>query len=172
MTLEKIRQNVRELHTKTRRQLLGNLGVPLVIVLVCAYGVKEFPEQSALFAFAAAWGLVGMYFSNRGMWQAAMPGDAGLSTGLEFYRQEIGRRRALFRRNLLWSFGPILLAIGTTVLALVKIGIREARILRGMPFIAVVAAWLVTYFVIRMRQQRDLQREIDELNRLESENRR
>jgi hypothetical protein len=170
MTLEKIRQKAQDLHGRTRRQLLRNLVVPLVVVLICSYGIKEFPAQRALFAVAIAWGLVGLYFFNRGMWSATMPGDAGLSTGLEFYRQEIGRCRALFRRDLLWSFGPVLLAIGATTLALVKIGVTERRMIPdGMPFIAVLVIWLVAYFVIRMRQQQDLQREIDELNRMEGE---
>ena len=78
---------------------------------------------------------------------------------------------ALFRRDLLWSLGPLLLAIGTFTWTLVKVGIREGRIFPdGMPFITVVVIWLVAYIVIRIRQQRDLESEITELNRIEEEN--
>ena len=99
-----------------------------------------------------------------------MPGDAALSTGLEFYRREIERRRYLFRRVLLWSFGPVILAIGTFILALAMI--RGSKIFpNAMPFMTLVVIWIGAYFVIRMREQRELQREIDELNDIEKENR-
>ena len=73
---------------------------------------------------ALAWSLAGLYFLNRGMWAVAMPGDAALTTGLEFCRREIERQRDLLRRVLLWSFGPIMLAIGTLILALTMVGMR------------------------------------------------
>jgi hypothetical protein len=173
MTLEKIRHKVRELHAKTRRQLLGNLAVLLIVVAFCGFGIKQFPAVQPLCAFAIAWSLAGLYFLNRGMWSAAMPGDAALSTGLEFYRREIERRRYLFRRALLWSFGPVLLAIGTFILAIAKIGARGWGIFpNAMPFMAVVVIWIAAYFVLRMREQRELQREINALNDIEMENRR
>ena len=127
MTLEKIRQKARELHAKTRRQLLGTLTGPLVVAFFYAFGIKQFPSLQQvlqpLFAFALVWSLAGLYFLNRGMWSAAMPGDAGFSTGLEFCRREIERRRDFFRRVLLWSLGPVLLAIGTFILALAMVGL-------------------------------------------------
>ena len=173
MTLEKIRRKVRELHTKTRRQLLGNLALLLVVVAFYGFGIKLLPALQPLFAFAIAWSLAGLYFLNRGMWSAAMPGDAALSTGLEYYRREIERRRYLFRRVLLWSFGPVLLAIGTFILAIGMIGGRDRGIFpNAMPFMALVVLWIAGFFVIRMREQRELQREIDELNDIERENRR
>ena len=54
-----------------------------------------------------------------------MPGEAGLSPGLEFCRREIERQRDLLRRVLLWSFGPVLLTIGTFILALAMVGTKE-----------------------------------------------
>lgn len=168
MTLEKIRQKVRELHAKTRRQLLGSFGVVLAVGALCSFGIKTFAALLPLFAFPIAWSLVGLYFLNREMWSAAMPGDAALSTGLEFYRREVERRRYLFRRVLLWSFGPVLLAIGIFILALVKVAGREI-FPNAMPFMTLVVIWIAAYFVIRMREQRELQREIDELNDIERE---
>jgi len=173
MTLEKIRQKVRELHAKTRRQLLGNLAVLLFVIAFYSFGIRQFPMLQPLLLFAIAWSLAGLYFLNRGMWFEAMPGDAALSTGLEFYRREIERRRCLFRRVLLWSFGPVLLAIATFLLAIATIGVRGGGIFpNAIPFMVLVVIWIAVYFVIRMREQRELQREIDELNDIEAENRR
>ena len=99
-----------------------------------------------------------------------MPGDAALSTGLQSYRREIARRRDLFQRVLLWSFAPVLLAIGTFVVALAKVSDRGI-FPNALPFMTLVVIWIVAFFVIRMREQRELQREIDELNEIERESR-
>ena len=40
-----------------------------------------------------------------------------------------------------------------------------------IPFLTLVVIWIVGVFVVRMREQRELQREIDELNNIERENR-
>jgi hypothetical protein len=175
MTLKLIHWKARELHAKTRRQVLGTLAGPLAAALSYAFGMRAFPQLERvlqpLFALALAWSLAGLFFLNRGMWSAAMPGDAGLSTGLEFCRREIERRRDLLGRVLLWSFGPVLLAIGTFVLALAMIGGGDRGILpNGIPFLALVVVWIIAYFVMRLREQRELQREIDELNDIEREN--
>jgi hypothetical protein len=169
MTSENIRQKVRQLHSKTRRQLLGNVAVLLVVVVFYGLGTKQFPALQPLFAFPIAWSLAGVYFLNRGMWSEATPADAALSTGLQFYRREITRRRDFFRRVLLWSFGPVLLAIGTFILALVKVSDRGI-FPNAMPFMALVVIWIAAYFIIRMREQRELQRALDELNDIEREN--
>lgn len=101
-----------------------------------------------------------------------MPGDAGPSTGLEFCRREIERQRDLLRRVLLWSFGPVLLTIGTFILALAMVGAKDRGIFpNGLPFLALIVVWVVAYFIIRFREQGELHREIDELNDIEKENR-
>jgi len=121
-----------------------------------------------LFSFALAWSLVGLYFLNRGMWSTVMPGDAGLSTGLEFCREEIERRRNLLRRVLLWSLSPVLMAIATFVLALAMVGTKDKGLFpNAVPFLALVVAWIMSYFVMRARELRELRREIDEWNDLE-----
>lgn len=174
MTLLLIRQKVRELHAKTRRSMLANWAGPLAVGGFAAYGIKLvhglFPALEVAFVFAIAWSLAGVYFLNRGMWSEAMPGDAALSTGLEFYRQEIERQRALYGRVLLWSFGPIVLALAAFILFLVFVS--GGRIFpNGMPFLILIVVWIGAYFVIRMRARRELQREIDELNEIERANR-
>ena len=178
MTLEKIRQKVRELHAKTRRQLLGSLAVPLIIIGFYGFGMKQFPALQPLFAFAIAWSLAGLYFMNRGMWSATLPEDVALNTGLESYRREVERRRYISGRFLLWSFGPLVLSIAALIPLILSFGMRNrGMLLNGalrttIPFLVVVAIWLVSVFVIRLRDQRELQREIDELNDTERADRR
>ena len=175
MRMKLIRSKARDLQAKTRRQLLGTVAAPLAAAFLYAFGIREFPALEhvlhPLYAFTLIWSLVGMYFLNRGMWSTVMPGDAGLSTGLEFCRGEIERRRDLLRRVLLWSFGPVLLAIGTFILALTMIGTKDRGLFpNGLPFLASVVVWILGYFVMRAREQRELKRELDELNDLEKDN--
>ena len=112
------------------------------------------------------------------MWSATRPEDAGLSTGLESYRREVERRRCLSGRFLLWSLGPVLLAIATLIALIVSLGIGnrgmalKGTLLKMTPFLTLLVIWLVGVFVIRMRDQRELQREIDQLNDIERENKR
>lgn len=175
MTSKLIRSKARELRAKTRKKLLGTLAGPLAAAFCYVFGVGQFPRLAnvlhPLFATTLAWSLAGVYFLNRGMWPAAMPGDAGLSTGLEFCRQEVERRRYLLRRVLVWSLGPVLLALATLVIALAMIGTKDRGLLpNGLPFLVVVAAWVIGYFIMRVREQRELQHELDELNDLERDN--
>jgi hypothetical protein len=174
MTLEKIRLQARELHAKTRRELLRNIVATLLAVTICGFGLAWAHDtvERAAFAAAIAWALAGQYVLNRGMWSATLPGDAALTTGLEFYRREIERRRDFFRRALRWSFGPAVLALGAFILLLVKSGIGSPGGLRkAIPFMSLAVVWLAAFFVIRIQRQRGLQREIDELNDIERENR-
>src|SRR5271165_893453 len=117
-----IEQRSRKLRARTRRKLVGTVAGPLAAGIFYAYSMKEFPGLRQVlqppFAIAVAWGLAGLYFLNRGMWFAAMPGDVGLTTGLEVCRLEIERQRELVRRFLVWSFGPVMLAVATFILAL------------------------------------------------------
>jgi hypothetical protein len=172
MTLEKIRQKVSELHAKTRRKMLGSLAGPLCVGLFSAYGInlayRLAPVLAPVFVFAIVWSLVGTYFLNRGMWPAAMPGDAALSTGIEYYRREVERQRAIYGRTLLWSVGPILLAIAMFILFLMIVG--HGRIFpKALPFLLLILVWIGSYFVIRTRERRELQREIDDLKDIESQ---
>jgi len=120
MTLKLVRWKGRELHAKTRKHLLGTLAAPLAAIFLYALAIRLFsPLQQLLhplFALTLVWSLAGLYFLNRGMWSPELPGDAGLSSGLEFCRREIERRCYLLRRVLLWAFGPVLPAIGTYIL--------------------------------------------------------
>ena len=171
-----IAQKSRELRTKTRRGLMGTVTAPLAAGIFYAFSMKASPALrqvlQPLILFALSWGLAGVYFLNRGMWSAAMPGDLGLKTGLQACRLEIERQRDLARRVLVWSFAPLMLTVATFILALALIPPRGRGIFaNGLPFLIVLVVWIVLFFVLRSREQRKLQREIDELKEIEMENR-
>jgi hypothetical protein len=170
-----IEQRSCELRARTHRKLIGTVAGPLAVGIFYAYSMKEFPAVRQVlqppFAFAVAWGVAGLYFLNRGMWSAAMPGDVSLNTGLVVCRLEMERQRDLVRRFLVWSFGPVMLATATFVLALALVSTRERGIFpNGLPFLISAVVWIVSWFVIRLREQRELRRGVDELKDIEMKN--
>jgi hypothetical protein len=175
--MEEMRRKVRELHAKTRRQLLGNILAPFVAAACCGFGIKQFhdPMLRSAFAFAIAWSLAGLYFLNRGMWSASLSGAAGVSTGIEAYRREVERRRSLVGRFMAWVFGPVVFAVATLILLVLGLGTGRGMPLQGTllkmaPFLALVTVWLVGVFAVRTRQRQELRREIDQLDAIEKAN--
>ena len=173
MTLEKIQKKVRELNVKTRRELIKAIASPVLVVVMSCLAFATMPGQhdSAqrwTLAFAFAWSLAGQRALHRGMRLATLPGDAAMTTALDYYRREVERRKTLYGRTLLWSFGPVILALGVFCLPFLK---NRVLLTNAIPFLSLVVVWIAAYFVLRMRIQKDLQREIDELNTIESGNR-
>jgi hypothetical protein len=176
MTSEWIQQRSRELRAKTLKKLLGAFAGPLVVVVFFAFSVNLFGRVGQMlqpvFGLAFAWSLAGLFVVNRGMWSTATPEGLGIRTGLEFCKREVQRQRDLVRRLLLWSFGPVLVSIGTFVVALAMVGTPDHGIIpNGLPFLAAVVIWIVGYFMIRAREQRELQRALGELDEIEHESR-
>jgi len=172
MTLKLIQLKARELRARTRKKLLGMVVGPLLVALVFGFAIREFPAQRAMlepfFTFALVWSLAGVYFLKRGMRSTTMPADAGLAGGLQFCLGELQRQRRLVQQSLLWSFGPLALAIGAFIYGLALTG--RGFFPKALPFVALVVIWICLYFVIRWHEQRGLQNEIDELRQFEGGN--
>jgi hypothetical protein len=175
VTLEKmIRRRAQALHAKSVRERLGSLAGPVCTIAFSALGAAlgHNPVQRVLFAIAIVWSLAGVYVLNRENWQAKLAGDAALATGLEFCRREIERLRYFYRQFLQWVFAPIALAIGALVVPQMGSGFGSGGTIAKMsPFLTLLALWLVGVFVIRRIRWKELLRDIDELNDIESENR-
>ena len=131
-----IEQRARQLRAQTRRNTLGTLITPCLVALLYVFCSRVFPKQhealNPLFAAALAWSLIGLYLLNRGQQPGAIPEDAAFSTGLEFCRQELSRQSYHLRRVLLWSLGPMVLALGTRILTFALVAGRPL-LLRAIP---------------------------------------
>jgi predicted lysophospholipase L1 biosynthesis ABC-type transport system permease subunit len=167
MTLKLIEWKARELRAKTRKKLLGTLVCPLAIGLLYGFAAHR-GMLAPFFICALIWSFAGLYFLNRGMRAATMPADAGLAGGLQFCLGELQRQRRLVQQSLLWSFGPLALAIGAFIYGLALTG--RGFFPKALPFVALVVIWICLYFVIRWHEQRGLQNEIDELRQFEGGN--
>ena len=172
MTLVMIRHKTQQLQGKTRRDLLGEIAASVFLVGLSGFGIAWVNGAAlrAAFALAIIWTLAGQYFVDRGSLSDAAQLDVSLSTSLESYRREVERRRYLSSRFLLWSFGPAILAVGALSAYLLTIAWNRGFLRNTIPFFTLLGLWFVGVFVIRMRQQRELQREIDQLNEVERSN--
>jgi hypothetical protein len=168
LRLDQIQTNASKLHDKTRRTLYRHLAAQLFLIACCATGIALAPPSSQRAAFMAAllWALAGLYAVHRGMWSPALPADSALTTSVEYYRGEVERQIILSRRYLGWLFGPLVLFLGSFIVTLVTIAVRDRTPLRNMlPFLTLLVLWFGAVFVLRVRAQRELQREIEQLNR-------
>jgi hypothetical protein len=173
MTLEKIfiRQKVRELHTGNRRKLIGQMSAAVVFLIFSADALAQTHNLALRVAvgFSMVWMIAGQYFLQRGMWSGTPPSGMAFSTGLEFYRRELTRRRDLFRRRMLWAFGPVVLALA----AWIAVAVDRTNWLflskKAAPFFTLLALWFVGVFVLRSRERGNLRREMDDLQSIEKE---
>jgi hypothetical protein len=171
MTLELLRQRVRDLNARRRRELIASVVVTIIVVAVSVFGIEHTHSLGLQFVFvlSSAWALAGLYFINRGLHSAEMLDDSTLHTGLEFYRLQIQQNLAIFSRLLPWTFGPVILAI--TALVFVLAGMVQGQnqpLSRIAPFCILFVLWLIAIPAVRSRTRRELRRELDLLNSLES----
>lgn len=166
-----IREKARNLRTRARRQFIGTLTAPITVAMIylCVSKAIRPGDQVVSPSFAFAWSVAGLYFLNRDRRWAGLPDDAGFHTSLQFCRRAIEQQCSYFRRDLVWLFGPMLLAVATFVIALALIA-GPVIYLRGVPFLICFIGWVVAYLWNRIRQQSDLKRDLNNLADTEREN--
>ena len=169
MNLEEIRRKVRELQHKVQRKQLLNAASVLVMCGLCVWGIvaSYFTWQRVGFALAAIWMLLTLLPWLRKKGPIGPGEEAGSSTGIEFCRSELELRRNQLRRPWRWFLGPILLGIGTFLLAPLAAVIRHPGMAVNMlPFLVLLAFWVLFFFRQMSKELREIQRDIDELNAL------
>jgi hypothetical protein len=175
MSLNEIRRKAHKLQMKARLAALAWFVMGLVLCVFFArtsanaHGVVERIGWGML----SLWGLYGAYQAYKWIWPGSLAANATMSTSLDFYRRELERRhdyvQHVWRRSgLTFCFAGLAVVIVPPLILL----LRTPRLLMNVvPFFVLLAIWLAVFFPLRKRQQRNLQREIDELNALEGENR-
>ena len=169
MTLEMIHKKAQMLSARTRRGLLGNVVTTLLSVAIAWFGFLHTHDLAFRSAFAASvlWAVLGLYLVHQGMWSATSPERSALMTGLDLYRREIERRRNLLGRFLQRTLGPMILSLGTLILLLTGWARSVGKPGAVIPFTTLAVIWLVAVFVLRSRDQRELKKEVDQLNQIE-----
>lgn len=172
MTQRVIHRKTQRLHTKTHRELLNSIGVSLVVVGLSILGIIRIHGafMCALFVLTICWTLVAQYFVYRGSVPSSEPSDVSLDTSLQSYRQEVERQLGLSSRFLLWSFGPVMLGFGLIGALLFAIVGPHGFFRNAIPYLTLLGISFLGVAFVRIQQQHDLQREIDELKEIERSN--
>ncbi len=162
MTLNLIHRRIRGLKAKTRGQLLGHVALCITEIACFAYVLKSMPQLWPFLVVAIVWSLSGLFLMTRDIRSGTRPGDQPFTTGVDFYRAEIERRESFLRGGTVRVVGPAILAAGTFLFSVS--GGRFDLLLKTLPFVSVLAVWAIGYHLIRRKEQRELKRELDELN--------
>ena len=160
------RAMAQELDEKTRTQLFVNILIAVILTAFCLRGLYLSADnwQRAGFVLAACWSWLAQRAGVRSLVAPALAGDSPLTTGLEFYRKELQRRRAYLRSPWFWFLGPVILAVGCYIPS----AGRWDRMFHLMsPFLTLLLIWVVLYFINGHRESKALQRVLDALRALD-----
>jgi len=181
VSLELIRRNARRLEETAHQRIVSTYVAALVIVVMALYISWQLDEIFFRMGACALilWAVSLIYQARKAVSPGRLPLHATLSVSLDFYRQELERQISYLRagRNTIW---PLLLS-GALFLtpfvrgAMGKPGMRgfdqreSMYFLLGLvvPFLTVTVVWVSSVFVVAGRKLRGVQKEIQELDRLQ-----
>ena len=170
MSFEEIRRKAHQFHTRGRLKALAAIviGIALCGGFAATCARPQYLVLRIGWGILSLWALYGAYQAYKWIWPGSLAEDGTLGTSLDFYRRELERRRDylrhIWRRSGLWGcFTGLALVILPGLIA----SLRAPRLLvNAVPFFVLLTAWFVVFSSLRKRDQRNLQREIDELNAL------
>ena len=167
VNLEQImNRRTQELYSGTRSEILMSIGAALLFVAVMVLRLAPVRDRllEAGLAAVIAWAAISLYRFRHEIWrrEPARP-DAVAATGLEYYRKELERRRDHLRNAWLWH-GPLFLACLILIAILTgKAYLGFDRVRSVAPLVILLAVWTGFGLRRRLRQARELQREIDDM---------
>lgn len=177
---EPLKMSANELHTRARqRQSRARFEARLSIVigLACsvlfAWTFTRAHEALARMGWGllSLWGIYAAFHAYKWIRPQNLPQDAPISTCLEFYRNELERRRDYLRHRW-WRSGLPFFILGMTMV-IVGTGPRTVSphpLLNVIPFLGLLAVWAVAFsFVKKKLGQENLQQEIEELRTFKTE---
>ncbi len=155
-----LKRRTEELYSSTRSEILMSIAAALLFIGVVAWRVG--PARNRL-AAVIVWVIISLYWFRYRIRRRPSRPDAPAATGLEYYRAELERRRDHLKNEWLWH-GPLFLACVTLVAILTGQVFSGYQPLRNvLPLLVLLAVWTGFGVWRRLRQAKELQREIDEL---------
>ena len=161
-----VNRRTEELSFRTRADAHQSLGAALLLLGVASWRLPIAHDGllKAGLAAAAAWVILSLFFFRRRIQRPVNSSrDARAASCLEYYRQELERRRDHLRNAWLWH-GPLLLAALVLIAVLAgRANISFQPLRNVLPLLILLVAWVGFGIWRRLLQARSLQQEIDEL---------
>ena len=162
-------RRTQELYTSTRSDILLSIVAVVFFVAVLMWRLNFAQDHLPSFGLlaVAAWLSISVYWFRSRILRRVSPSlDAAASTGWEYYRRELERRRDHLKNVWLWH-GPLLLACMVSVAAFSgKAFPTVARLKNAAPLIFLLLIWIGFSARSRWRQAMQIQREIDDMEML------
>jgi hypothetical protein len=161
-------RRTQQLHVSTRSEIVMSIVAALFCVAILAWRVAPagFGLEPVGLAATALWIAITVFRYGRIIWNPGSPPDT-TSTGLAYYRRELEIRRDHLRNAWLWH-GPLLIAV--LLLVANFVGRRFPgmdRFRSAAPLFLLLVLWVIIGIRRRFRQAAEIQREVDELARME-----
>jgi hypothetical protein len=186
MSAGKFRRKAQQLDRKARLAVLFSAAIAVLLFLWFGWGFLSSPQRFQTFGLGplglwsvrlgfgvlSLWSLYSGYKTYKVLWPSPAASDADLKTTLQWYRQELEKRRD-YSQNIWLRSGLIFCFLGVAMVVmpvLVRDIGRPPRLLANLgPIFALLILWLTIFIPQRKRRQRKLQQEIDQLRAFESE---
>jgi len=173
MSVEQIRLSAGKFQRRIGWRNARESVAALVVVLFFAFEFTRTHDLLARIGFSLI--IAGMCYMvwqlySRGSWRR-LPGDAGLSSCIEFQRRELERQRDLVRSVWRWYLGPMIPGLAVLIVAFARTNpghLKHFELVIAV-YALVIAAAFVGIAKLNERAARRLQRRIDELNQLSSQ---
>jgi hypothetical protein len=157
-----VNRRTQQLHARTQTEIIGVVAaVLLMAALAWRFPSSLGPFQLFGFALVIVWILGSLYWFRDRVWRRTLPADAVAMSGLEYYRRELERRRDHLKKAWLWH-APLFLACLIFVVS--KVYPNVERLKNALPFLILLAIWIVIGIRLRRREDNALQREINEID--------
>ena len=160
-----VKRRTEALDSSTRSEILMSIGAAVLFVAVMAWRLPPAHDRFLQVGYAAviAWVVISLYRFRRLIWPHPASPDAIAATGQEYYRSKLGQRRDHLRHAWLWH-GPLFLACVILIAGLRGNSFSGYQPLRNvLPLLVLLAVWTGFGLWRRLRQAKELQREMDEL---------
>lgn len=172
MTLQLVRRWAHDAVSKRKQEHLTHLITTIfILVFAIVWGIRSsnLAERIGFFA-AALWLVAGLYHSLFVQHPRRLPAEAGLSSTIEFLRQEIHAQKHELRLVWLRLLGPMFVVLGLIAIPKSLAAVRRTEFLsNSAPFLILLTLWFVLYYIICRNKTRRLYQELQDIDSLEQE---
>lgn len=175
MSADLLRYKAQQRQSKARLEALFSIIIGLILCVFFARtvtGAQEIIPRIGL-GLLSLWSLFFAYQSYKWIWPGRSSSDPALNSTLESYRSQLEKQRDYVRHiwrraGLPFCFFGLALVVIPEVIKLLK---TPRLLVNFVPFFVLLVLWFAIFLPLRKRNQRKLQREIDELRAFERESR-
>ncbi len=171
MTVDEIRRKAQKHHTIARFKALSGMTFGILLCFCFAWTFARVHDvvQRLGWGLLCLWGIYYSYQVYKWFWPGKLTPDAEVNTSLEFYRNELERRRD-YDRHLWLRSGLAFCFLGLVIVLvppLIKSLGSPRLLLNFVPFSVLLIVWFATFLHTRRRTRQKLEQEIEQLRSLE-----